>query len=155
MLGGRVSIHEQRPSPQGDYSFEQAKSALLVNSGHVDRHIFWRIAMQESDSLEQRECVLQLAERIGELPPIQKKLLAMYYFENLPLAEIAAQLGLSKIVACQILVETSARLLAIRRVPLLKMVKNVTTDQEAVSHEIQYGGEEVSPPNSTTFLKQS
>jgi len=93
--------------------------------------------MQESDSLEQRECALQLAERIGELPPVQKKLFAMYYVENLPLAEIAAQLGLSKIGACQILIETSARLLATRRVPLLKMVKNVTTDQEDVSHEIQ------------------
>jgi DNA-directed RNA polymerase specialized sigma subunit len=93
--------------------------------------------MQDSDSLEQRECALQLAERIGVLPPVQKKLLAMYYVENLPLAEIAAHLGLSKTGACQILVETSARLLATRRVPLLKMVKNVTTDQEAVSHEIQ------------------
>jgi RNA polymerase sigma factor (sigma-70 family) len=93
--------------------------------------------MQESDSLEQRECALQLAERIAELPPVQKKLLAMYYVENLPLAEIAAHLGLSKTGACQILVETSARLLATRRVPLLKMVKNITTDQEAASHEIQ------------------
>jgi DNA-directed RNA polymerase specialized sigma subunit len=95
--------------------------------------------MQESNRLEQRECVLQLAERIGELPPVQKKVLAMYYFENLPLAEIAVHLGLSKIGTCQILVETSARLLAIPRVPLLKMVKKVTTDQEAnsISREIQ------------------
>ena len=50
--------------------------------------------MQESNSLEQRECVLQLAEGIGELPRAQKKVLAMYYFENLPLAEIAAHLDL-------------------------------------------------------------
>ena len=105
----------------------------MANSGDVDRHIFSRIAMQESDSLEQRECALQLAERLGVLPPVQKKLLAMYYVENLPLAEIAVHLGLSEIGTCQILVETSARLLAIRRVPFIKMVKKVTTDQEADS----------------------
>jgi RNA polymerase sigma factor for flagellar operon FliA len=85
--------------------------------------------MQESDSLEQREYALQLAERIGVLPPVQKKLLAMYYVENLPLAEIAVHLGLSKIGACQILVKTSARLLATRRIPLPKMVKNVATGE--------------------------
>ena len=64
---------------------------------------------------------------------MQKKLLAMYYVENSPLAEIAVHLGLSEIGTCQILVETSARLLAIRRVPFIKMIKKVTTDQEADS----------------------
>jgi hypothetical protein len=61
--------------------------------------------------------------RIGVLPPVQKKLLAMYYVENLPLAEIAAHLGLSEIGTCQILVETSARLFAIRRVPFIRWSK--------------------------------
>jgi DNA-directed RNA polymerase specialized sigma subunit len=94
--------------------------------------------MQESNSLTQRECIFQLAERIGKLPPVQKKVLAMYYFENFPLSDIAARLGLSTIVTCQILVEISAHLLAIRRVPSLEMIKKVTPDQEAdpISREI-------------------
>jgi len=64
----------------------------------------------------------------SECCSVQKKVLATYYVENLPLAEIAVYLGLSEIGTCQILVETSARLLAIRRVPFIKMVKRVTTD---------------------------
>lgn len=40
------------------------------------------------------------------LPRVQQKVLAMFFFENLPLAEIASCLGLSKIATCQMLVET-------------------------------------------------
>ena len=72
--------------------------------------------MQESYSLERRECVLLVVQVMEKLPTVQKKVLAMYYFENMPLADIAEHLGLSKSGACQILVETSAKLfLAIRR----------------------------------------
>ena len=37
-----------------------------------------------------------LAQRIAELPRLQKTVLAMYYYENLPAAEIAACLGLAE-----------------------------------------------------------
>jgi DNA-directed RNA polymerase specialized sigma subunit len=57
-----------------------------------------------------------LAQYISRLPSLQKKVLAMYYFENMPLADIGTSLGLSKIKTCQILIETSAQLfLAYRR----------------------------------------
>ena len=37
-----------------------------------------------------------LSQRIAQLPRIPKKVLAMYYYENLPPAEIATELGLTK-----------------------------------------------------------
>lgn len=40
--------------------------------------------------------ILMLEQRIAELPRLQKKVLAMYYYETLPAAEIAACLGLSE-----------------------------------------------------------
>lgn len=94
--------------------------------------------MPESDNAQHKECVLLLAQRISELPCLQKKVLAMYYFDNVSLADIAACLGLSKIRACQILVETSAQLfLADHRTPLLKDRQKVASDQQAeyISHE--------------------
>ena len=89
--------------------------------------------MQASHSVERRQCVLLLERLIGKLPPVQKKVLAMYYFENLPLSDIAARFGLSKIEICQILVETSATLfLAIRQVSLLKGCQKATPDQQGL-----------------------
>ena len=77
--------------------------------------------MPESNNAQHKGCVLLLAQCISKLPTLQKKLLAMYYFENMHLADIAAKLGLSKIKTCQILVETSARLFLVdRRIPYLK-----------------------------------
>ena len=78
-----------------------------------------------------KERVWLLAQCISKLPCLQKKILAMYYFEGLPLADIAACLGLSKIKACQILVETSARLfLADCRTPQLEDRQKVALDQQ-------------------------
>ena len=85
------------------------------------------------------QVLLLLAQRIAKLPGVQKKVLAMYYFENMPLADIAAGLGLSKIKTCQILVETSAQLfLADSRTPYLKDRQKVAPDQQAesISREI-------------------
>jgi DNA-directed RNA polymerase specialized sigma subunit len=77
--------------------------------------------MPESDNAQHKESVLLLAQCISRLPSLQKKVLAKYYFENMPVADIAATLGLSKIRTCQILVETSAQLfLEDRRIPCLK-----------------------------------
>jgi hypothetical protein len=50
--------------------------------------------MRERDSSQRKEGILLLAHRITELPSVQQKVLAMYYVENLQLAEIAAHLGL-------------------------------------------------------------
>ena len=45
-------------------------------------------------------------EKLMELPDIPKKILAMYYFENLRLAEIAAVFGLTESRICQIHAQT-------------------------------------------------
>ncbi len=58
------------------------------------------------DRMEKQELVGLLTQRIAELPDIPKKILAMYYFENLRLAEIAAVFGLTESRICQIHAQT-------------------------------------------------
>jgi len=85
--------------------------------------------MPESDNAEHRESVLLLAQCISKLPWMRKKVLAMYYFENMPLADIATTFGLSKTGTCEILVETSAQLLLVdRRAPYLEL-RHTSPDQ--------------------------
>jgi hypothetical protein len=89
--------------------------------------------MPELDNAQHKESVLLLAQCISKLPSLQKKVLAMYYFENMPLADIAVSLGLSKISTYQILVETSAQLFLVdRRIPCLKDGQTIP-DPEAES----------------------
>jgi len=52
--------------------------------------------------LERKEVLSLLAQRMAELPDIPKKVLAMYYFENMRLSEIAACFGLTESRICQI-----------------------------------------------------
>lgn len=52
-----------------------------------DKHVCVR------DSLEKEELISLLTERIQSLPDTQKRILAMYYFEGMRLAEIAAVFG--------------------------------------------------------------
>jgi RNA polymerase sigma factor for flagellar operon FliA len=58
------------------------------------------------DNLEKAELLQLLTQWIAELPDIPKKILAMYYFENLRLAEIAAVFGLTESRICQIHAQT-------------------------------------------------
>lgn len=58
------------------------------------------------DNLEKAELLQLLTQRISELPDIPKKILAMYYFENMRLAEIAAVFGLTESRICQIHAQT-------------------------------------------------
>ena len=58
------------------------------------------------DTLEKAELLQLLTQRIAELPDIPKKILAMYYFENMRLAEIAAVFGLTESRICQIHAQT-------------------------------------------------
>jgi RNA polymerase sigma factor for flagellar operon FliA len=58
------------------------------------------------DNLEKAELVQLLTQRISELPDIPKKILAMYYFENMRLAEIAAVFDLTESRICQIHAQT-------------------------------------------------
>jgi RNA polymerase sigma factor for flagellar operon FliA len=43
-----------------------------------------------------------VAERINQLPEVPRKVLAMYYYEDMRLAEIAAVFGLTESRICQI-----------------------------------------------------
>ena len=47
------------------------------------------------DALKHKEIIAVLAERISQLPELQKKVLAMYYHENMQLSEIAAVFGVA------------------------------------------------------------
>lgn len=48
------------------------------------------------DELEKKELIELVVERMRELPDMPKKILAMYYFENMRLSEIAAAFGVSE-----------------------------------------------------------
>ena len=54
------------------------------------------------EKIEKQELLQLLTQRISELPDIPKKILAMYYFENMRLAEIAAVFSLTESRICQI-----------------------------------------------------
>ena len=58
------------------------------------------------DTLEKEELLQLLTQRIAELPDIPRKILAMYYHENMRLAEIAAVFGLTESRICQIHAQT-------------------------------------------------
>jgi RNA polymerase sigma factor for flagellar operon FliA len=58
------------------------------------------------DVLERKEVLSLLAQRMVKLPEIQKKVLAMYYYENMKLSEIAACFGLTESRICQIHTQT-------------------------------------------------
>jgi RNA polymerase sigma factor for flagellar operon FliA len=58
------------------------------------------------DNLEKAEMLQLLAQRMSELPEIPRKILAMYYFEKLRLAEIAEVFNLTESRICQIHAQT-------------------------------------------------
>jgi RNA polymerase sigma factor for flagellar operon FliA len=49
-----------------------------------------------SDQLDRKELMQLVIGRIQELPDVPRKVLAMYYFEDLRLSEIAAAFGLTE-----------------------------------------------------------
>jgi RNA polymerase sigma factor for flagellar operon FliA len=58
------------------------------------------------DHMEKAELLQLLTQRIAELPDIPKKILAMYYFEKMRLAEIAEVFDLTESRICQIHAQT-------------------------------------------------
>jgi RNA polymerase sigma factor for flagellar operon FliA len=59
-------------------------------------------AASAGELVERKELVGLLAGRIAQLPEMPRKVLAMYYYENLRLADIAAAFGLTESRICQI-----------------------------------------------------
>ena len=58
------------------------------------------------DVLDRKEVLALLAQRMAELPDTPKKVLAMYYYENMRLSEIAACFRVSESRICQIHTQT-------------------------------------------------
>ncbi|MGA8656966.1 MAG: sigma factor-like helix-turn-helix DNA-binding protein [Chthoniobacterales bacterium] len=50
----------------------------------------------EDDALKRKEIISLLVERMAQLPELQKKVLAMYYHENMQLSKIAALFGVTE-----------------------------------------------------------
>jgi RNA polymerase sigma factor FliA len=62
------------------------------------------------EALERKEILSLLAQRMAQLPPVPKRVLAMYYYENLRLSDIAGCFGLTKSRICQIHTQAVASL---------------------------------------------
>jgi RNA polymerase sigma factor for flagellar operon FliA len=54
------------------------------------------------DVMEHKELLALMAARIQQLPDMQKKVLALYYYEEMRLAEIARVFGVTESRICQI-----------------------------------------------------
>ena len=57
---------------------------------------------EQGGNLKRKEIISLLAERMAQLPELQKKVLAMYYYENMQLSKIAAIFGVTESRICQI-----------------------------------------------------
>jgi RNA polymerase sigma factor for flagellar operon FliA len=52
--------------------------------------------LSAEEQLERKELIALVMERLQQLPDVPKKIMAMYYFEDMRLAEIAAAFGLTE-----------------------------------------------------------
>jgi RNA polymerase sigma factor FliA len=59
-------------------------------------------AVLPHEAAAQRDLVRQISERIQQLPEMQRKVLALYYYEGMRLREIAEAFGLTESRICQI-----------------------------------------------------
>ena len=73
-------------------------TAYTEDSDDISLHDIIPDLAQESaaDGLDRRDMVALMTGRLQQLPEMQKKVLAMYYFEEMRLAEIAATFGLTE-----------------------------------------------------------
>ena len=74
---------------------------IACDSGHPVR-----IAEHDTSTFSEQSCTQLLAHRMAQLPPISKKVMALYYHENMQLAELAVCFGLSEDRIRQILSQT-------------------------------------------------
>ncbi|MGH8020183.1 MAG: sigma-70 family RNA polymerase sigma factor, partial [Opitutaceae bacterium] len=79
-------------SPNGDESDEGSLYEVIADDNLVTA----------TEKIEKDEMIQLVAQRINQLPEVPRKVLAMYYYENMRLAEIAAVFGLTESRICQI-----------------------------------------------------
>ena len=82
---------------------------------------------------QRKELLELLAERIAQLPEAPKKVLAMYYYEGLHLADIAAGFNLSKTQICQIHTEVVNELRNYMRSVWIERDRNGACGNEAAA----------------------
>ena len=61
---------------------------------------------QNKKRFPEQSCAEFLAQRLAQLPPISKKIMALYYYENMQLTELAACFGFTEDKIRQILFHT-------------------------------------------------
>jgi RNA polymerase sigma factor FliA len=81
------SVHAHTDGEQGAGSHELVADESQVNPG---------------DAAARRELSRLIEQRLGQLPEMQRKVLALYYFEDLRLREIAEAFGVTESRICQV-----------------------------------------------------
>src|SRR5215469_10264471 len=89
----------------------EAASALADDQAGLEVLALRKITRDEpvmpvSPAPTRKDVLDHLAQHIAELPAATKKILALYYYENCPVSEIAACSNLSKEHICEILSHT-------------------------------------------------
>ena len=109
---------------QNEVSGPHATATLAENHGDAKDWPLQQIvqdgpSMPSLDVLERKELLTLLAQHIARLPLASKKLLAMYYYENLPISEIAACFNLPACRVDEILTQT----VGLRRNHLIECIR--------------------------------
>lgn len=116
-----VRVHLGLSNKEYSKWLEEAKPVCFINIDATTEHeesegssLHELIADENDvsarDRMEKEELMRLVSQRIEELPEVPKKILAMYYFENMRLAEIAAVFGLTESRICQIHAQTVIQL---------------------------------------------
>ena len=96
---------------QDEVSQTHATEAIPDDHGDVRDRLFHEFvrdgrSIPGFDALERKEVLPLLAQRIAQLPLMSKKVLAMCYYENLSISEIAACFNLPASRIDEILIQT-------------------------------------------------
>jgi DNA-directed RNA polymerase specialized sigma24 family protein len=96
---------------QDEVSQTHATETIPDDRGDARARLFHEIvrdgrSIPDFDALERKEVLPLLAQRIAELPLMSKKILAMCYYENLSVSEIAACFNLPARRIDEILTQT-------------------------------------------------
>jgi RNA polymerase sigma factor for flagellar operon FliA len=88
-------------APQASEDSDETSHKMVANDNEED----------PQEQAARRELAKVIAERLEQLPEVQRKVLALYYFEDMRMREIAGALGVTESRVCQI---HSQAILAIR-----------------------------------------
>ena len=98
----RVLLDEIRPITLVSMDNQTDDGGSSVGAAPIHEVISDDTELNAREKCEKRETVLLLKERIKELPDMPRKVLTMYYFEGMRLAEIAEVFDVTESRICQI-----------------------------------------------------